>query len=154
MERKAAVGIPFLALIVAAISGMAMALQGSLNAALGKIIGTLETTFIVHVVGIAVVVTALYPFRLGAGNLALVKQAPWYTYLGGALGVLIIFGVTMSIPRAGVAKATTAIIIGQLATALIIDQCGLFGLEKMPFTLWKGLGLALLASGGYLMLGR
>lgn len=142
------------ALIIAALAGIAMALQGSLNAALGKIIGTLETTFVVHAVGIAVILAALYLFRLGAGDLALLKEAPWYTYLGGVLGVLIIFGVVVSIPRAGVANATTAIIIGQLASALIIDQCGLFGLEKVPFTLWKGLGLALLAAGGYLMLCR
>lgn len=147
-------GIPFLALSIAAIAGIAMALQGSLNAALGKIIGTLEATFAVHVIGVAVIILSLYVFGLGSGNLALIRQAPWYTYLGGALGVLIIFGVVVSIPRAGVANATTAIIIGQLATAMVIDQCGLFGLEKMPFTLWKGLGLACLAAGGYLMLCR
>jgi transporter family-2 protein len=141
-------------LIIAAIAGIAMALQGSLNTALGKIIGMLETTFVVHAVGIAVIAAALYLFRLGSGSLALLQDAPWYTYLGGVLGVLIIFGVTVSISRAGVANATTAIIIGQLVTALIVDQCGLFGLEKIPFTLWKGLGLALLAAGGYLMLGR
>lgn len=146
--------IPLFALIIAAVAGMAMAIQGSLNAALGKIIGTLETTLVVHLIGIAVVGSALYPFRLGTGNLTLLKEAPWYMYLGGALGVLIIFGVAMSIPYAGVANATTAIIVGQLVTALIIDQCGLFGLEKVPFTLYKGLGLACLAVGSYLMLGR
>lgn len=146
--------LPLVALLIAAASGVAMALQGSLNAALGKIIGTLETTFVVHIVGIAVIVSALYLLRLGSGDLTLIRQAPWYTYLGGALGVLIIFGVALSIPRTGVANATTAIIIGQLVTALIIDQCGLFGLERIPFTLWKGLGLALLAGGGYLMLCR
>lgn len=145
---------PIFALVIAALAGIAMAVQGSLNAALGKTVGTLEATFIVHVVGIAVIIAALYLFRWGAGNLALVKEAPWYTFLGGALGVLIIFGVVLSIPRAGVANATTAIIIGQLLTALLIDHCGFFGLEKVPFTLCKGLGLALLASGGYLMLGR
>ena len=75
--------IPFLALLIAAIAGMAMALQGSLNAALGKIIGTLETTFVVHIVGIAVIMSVLYLFRLGKGNLLLLKDAPWYTYLGG-----------------------------------------------------------------------
>ncbi len=68
--------------------------------------------------------------------------------------MLIIFGVTVSISRTGVATATTAIITGQLITALIVDQCGLFGLDKIPFTLGKGLGLALLAAGGYLMLSR
>ncbi len=146
--------IPFVALIIAAAAGIAMALQGSLNAALGKVIGTLEATLMVHVIGIAVIVAALFLFRLGSGHLALIKEAPWYTYLGGALGVLIIFGVVVSIPRAGVANATTSIITGQLITALIIDQCGLFGLERIPFTLWKGLGLVLLAAGGYFMLCR
>ncbi|NLA26514.1 MAG: DMT family transporter [Firmicutes bacterium] len=146
--------IPLIALIVAVIAGVAMALQGSLNAALGKIIGTFEATLVVHVVGIAVILAALYIFRLGTGNFALAKDAPWYTYLGGALGVLIIFGVVVSIARAGAANATTAIITGQLITALVIDQCGLFGLERIPFTPWKGLGLTLLAVGAYLMLCR
>ncbi|NLA11301.1 MAG: DMT family transporter [Firmicutes bacterium] len=146
--------IPAFALIIAAAAGAAMALQGSLNAALGRIIGMLETTFVVHIVGIFVIATALYLFRLGTGSLTLLKEAPWYTYLGGVLGVLIIFGVTVSISRTGVATATTAIITGQLITALIVDQCGLFGLDKIPFTLGKGLGLALLAAGGYLMLSR
>lgn len=146
--------IPLFALFIAALAGIAMALQGSLNAVLGKVIGTLEATFIVHAVGIAVILIALYLFRLGTGEIALIKEAPWYTYLGGVLGVLIIFGVVLSIPRAGVANATTAIIIGQLITAQVIDHCGLFGLEKVPFSLWKALGLALLALGGYLMLCR
>ena len=146
--------IPALALIIAALAGMAMAVQGSLNAALGKIIGNLETTLVVHVVGLAVISAALFLFRLGKGHLYLLKDAPWYTYLGGVLGVLIIFGVAVSIPRAGVANATTAIIIGQLITALLIDHFGLVGLEKVPFTFWKGLGLACLAAGGYLMFCR
>ncbi|HOB28609.1 MAG: DMT family transporter [Dethiobacteria bacterium] len=145
---------PLFALIIAAIAGMAMALQGSFNAILGKIIGTLETTLVVHLIGIAVVIIALFLFKLGTGNLALIKNAPWYTFLGGVLGVLIIFGVAVSIPRTGVANATTAIITGQLLTALIIDQYGLFGLDKVPFTFWKGLGLACLAAGGYFMLCR
>lgn len=146
--------IPLFALLIAAIAGMAMALQGSLNAILGKIIGTLETTLVVHLIGITVVIIALFLFKLGTGNLTLLKSAPWYTYLGGVLGVLIIFGVALSIPRTGVANATTAIIVGQLVTALLIDQYGLFGLDKVPFTFWKGLGLAFLAAGGYFMLCR
>ena len=74
---------PLFALIIAAIAGMAMALQGSFNAILGKIIGTLETTLVVHLIGIAVVIIALFLFKLGTGNLALIKNAPWYTFLGG-----------------------------------------------------------------------
>lgn len=140
------------ALLVAAVAGIAMAIQGSLNAVLGKIIGILETTFIVHLVGTAVVLLALFVFRLGTGDLSQFRDAPWYTYIGGALGVLIIFAVAFALPRTGVANATTAIIIGQVAAAMLIDQLGLFGLERIPINWWKGLGLGFLAAGGYFML--
>jgi transporter family-2 protein len=143
---------PLIALIIAAAAGVAMAVQGSLNAVLGKAVGALEATLIVHAVGAAVAMAALYVFRLGSGNLALFREAPWYTYLGGAIGVIIIMGVVFSIPRAGVANATTAIIIGQVATAMLIDQLGLFGLQKLTLSWWNGLGLVFLAAGGYFML--
>jgi bacterial/archaeal transporter family-2 protein len=146
------INVPLAALIIAAIAGTAMAVQGSLNAVLGRHVGMLEATMVVHAVGTAVALAALYLFRLGSGDLGLFREAPWYTYLGGVLGVIIIMGVVYSIPRAGMANATTAIIVGQVATAMLIDQFGLFGLEKIPISWWKGLGLAFLAAGGYFML--
>lgn len=139
-------------LIIAAVAGIAMAVQGSLNAVLSKFIGLTETTFVVHLTGTLIVVGALFIFRIGSENLTHWQEAPWYVYLGGALGVLIIFVVAFALPRAGVAKATTAIIIGQVTMAMLIDHFGLFGIEKAPVSWWKGLGLAFLAAGGYFML--
>jgi len=139
-------------LIIAAVAGIAMAVQGSLNAVLSKFIGLTETTFVVHLTGTLIVVGALFIFRIGSENLPHWQEAPWYVYLGGVLGVLIIFVVAFALPRAGVAKATTAIIIGQVTMAMLIDHFGLFGIEKAPVSWWKGLGLAFLATGGYFML--
>lgn len=141
-----------LALLIAAGSGVAMALQGSLNAALGKIIGLLETTFIVHLVGLMVVFLLLFVFQLGDGEWYRYTEAPWYTYLGGLLGVLIIYLVARSIPPLGVAVATTAIIVGQVMTACLVDHLGLFGLEKASFTWYRVAGTALMASGAFLIL--
>lgn len=143
-----------IALLLALIAGVAMAIQGSMNTGLGKVIGLLEATFIVHVVGLAVVLITLFLFRLGRGDLSKISQAPWYLYLGGALGVIIVYTVVASITRVGVASATTAIIAGQVGTALLIDHLGLFGLEKIPFTWLKGVGLVLLAAGAKFMLLR
>lgn len=144
---------PFvLALMVAAAAGIAMAVQGSLNAVLSKSVGLLETTFIVHLLGTVVVLLAFFVFRLGAGDLSMWKEAPWYTYLGGGLGVMIVFTVAFALPRAGVANATTAIIVGQVTMAMVIDHFGLFGLEQIPVNWWKGVGLLFLAAGGYFML--
>ncbi len=141
-----------LALLVAVVAGSAMAFQGSLNAVLGEKVGLLEATLIVHVVGL-LVLGALFAFQLGQGGLSEAPGAPWYTFLGGVLGVVIIFTVAAAIPRAGVANATTAIIVAQLTSAMIIDHCGWFGLQAIPFNWFKGAGLVLLAVGAYLMLG-
>ncbi|RKO68228.1 DMT family transporter [Desulfofundulus salinus] len=144
--------VRLLALAIAALSGVTMAVQGSLNAALGKVIGLLETTFVVHLVGLILVAVLLFGFHLGDGRLADYAQAPWYYYLGGMLGVLIVYAVVRSIPKVGVAPATTAIIIGQVLTASLIDHLGLFGLEKLPFTWHRVVGTLLMAGGAWFLL--
>lgn len=141
----------FFALLLALISGVAMAVQGSLNSALAKITGLLQATLVVHLTATIAVILLLF-FRLSPGSLTKIIQAPWYLLLGGLIGVLITYGVVASIPKVGVALATTAIIVGQVTMALIIDHWGLFGLDKIPFTWWKAVGLILLAAGARLML--
>jgi len=140
--------IPFL---IAAASGTLMAFQGSLNSGLSKFIGLMKATFVVQLTGTVIVLIALL-VGLGKEPWGKVAQAPWYTFLGGLLGVLIVYGVAASIPHVGVAIATTAIVVAQVTTALVIDHFGMFGLKEIPFTWWKAAGLALLAVGTKLML--
>ncbi|NLM53179.1 MAG: DMT family transporter [Firmicutes bacterium] len=140
------------ALLLAFIAGVAMAFQGSLNTGLGKIIGLLESTFVVHLVGTALILLLLFVLRLGKGDLGKITTAPWYLFLGGIIGVIIYYAVIASMARVGVAKATTAIIVGQVGTALLLDHFGCFGLEKVPFTWLKAVGVILLACGARLML--
>lgn len=143
--------LKWLVLIIAAGAGVTMAIQGTLNAVLGKATGLLEATFIVHLVGLAVAALLLI-FGLGEGRLFQHVSAPWYVYLGGVLGVIIVYGVVRSIPLIGVAPATTAIILGQVLTAGTIDCLGLFGMEKLPFNWFKVAGTLLIAGGAWLLL--
>lgn len=143
----------WIAIFLAMAAGIAMAVQGSLNAILGKTVGQMEATFFVHIIGTLATGVVLL-VGLGKGNLGKFMEAPWYAYLGGIISVLIIYGVAASIPKVGVAVATTAIIVGQVSTALLIDTFGLFGLSKVPFSLLKFGGLVLLAAGARLMLGK
>lgn len=141
-----------MALLLSFIAGVAMAVQGTLNTGLGKIIGLLESTFIVHIIGTVVLILLLFFLRLGRGDLSKLTNAPWYLYLGGIISVLILYTVQAGISRVGVANATTAIIVGQVGTAVLLDCLGCFGLEKIPFTWFKAVGVALLAAGAKLML--
>lgn len=144
-------GFNIIALAIAAVAGFAMAVQGTLNAVLGKFVGLIEATLIVHIIG-SVLAAIIVLIGLSKGDLGKWNQVPWYAYLGGILSVLIIYGVAASIPKLGVAVATTGIIVGQVSTAMLIDHMGCFGLEKVPFTLAKLAGLVFLAIGARLML--
>jgi bacterial/archaeal transporter family-2 protein len=146
--------LKILPLLIAAFSGVAMAVQGTINSALGKVIGLWESTFIVHLVGLLLVTLLLFICKLGDGCLTDILKAPWYSYLGGILGVLIIYSVVLSIPKVGVAPATTAIVLGQVLTAGLVDHLGLFGMNKIPFSLYNIMGTLLMAGGAWLILKR
>ncbi|NLY51311.1 MAG: DMT family transporter [Firmicutes bacterium] len=138
------------ALLIAALAGALMALQGTLNSALGKLAGLWEATFLVQITG-TLLVAGLLPL-IGDGSLGKLLEAPWYTWLGGVLGVAIIYTVAASIPKVGAASATTAIITAQVLTACIIDHFGLFGLKAVSFTWSRWVGGALLAAGAWFIL--
>lgn len=139
-------------LIIALFSGAAMAVQGTFNSVLSRITGLLGAGFIVHLTGTLVIFLLLFVFHTGQGNLPAAATAPWYTLLGGVLNVLIIYGVALAISRIGVANATTAIIVGQVLFALVIDHLGLFGARQVGCTWLQLVGLALLAAGAKLLL--
>ncbi|MBO8126202.1 MAG: DMT family transporter [Firmicutes bacterium] len=147
-------GFKLLALLVAALAGLSMAVQGSLNTALGKVTGLLEATFVVQAVATLTAGILLFVFDLGSGDLGALPDAPWYTWLGGAIGVVITYGVVFAISRAGVASATTAIIVGQILTAALIDHLGILGMERIPFPLNKMIGLILVAAGARILLAQ
>lgn len=140
----------FIPFIIAAAAGALMAVQGTFNSILSKFIGLLEGTLSVHIIG--TIIAGILVFFWGNGHFGKASQVPWYGWLGGVIGVLIILGVAVSIPKLGVGMATTAIIAAQLLTAYFIDHFGLFGMEQIPFTLWKLLGIVLIVSGAKLLL--
>ncbi len=141
-------------LIAAALAGVFMAVQGTFNSVLGKKIGLWETNLIVHLLGAVILLILLFVFKIGDGNWREYKEVPWFTYLGGVLGILIIYSVAASIPALGVTLATTSIVTAQLITAALIDQFGLFGVEPIPFNYLKGIGFVLLIVGARLILNK
>jgi len=139
--------LPFL---TAAISGIAMAIQGTINSSLSQKTSLLSATLVVHIIGTLVAFVAVL-----AGRAPLLKynwlSVPWYLYLGGVLSVLIVGLVAVSIPKVGVCNATTAIIIGQVSMAVLIDHFGWFGTSRLPWTSSQLIGVALFAAGAKLL---
>lgn len=139
--------LPFL---VAAVSGITMAIQGTLNSALSQKTHLLAATLVVHIIGTIVAVLALLFGKVHFFSYNWLS-IPWSYYLGGVLSVIIVGLVAVSIPKIGVCNATTAIIIGQVGAAVLIDHFGLFGVERLHWSAWQFLGLGLFAAGAKLL---
>ncbi|MEN6324814.1 MAG: DMT family transporter [Syntrophomonas sp.] len=137
---------------IAALSGAAMALQGTFNAALGKILGVWESTLLVHIIGTITALLIIIGLGMGIANFNKIDTVPWYAFLGGVLNVLIIYAIVRTIPKIGVGNATTAIIVAQILTAVLIDSLGAFGMKKFEFHYIDLLGIALLAAGAKILL--
>ena len=138
---------PFL---VAAISGIAMAIQGTINSSLSLKTSLLSATLVVHIIGTIVALIAALAWRSPLLKYHWVS-VPWYLYLGGILSVLIVGLVAVSIPKVGVCNATTAIIIGQVSMAVLVDHFGWFGMCRLPWTPWQLVGVGLFAAGAKLL---
>ncbi|MFW5986422.1 MAG: DMT family transporter [Bacillota bacterium] len=138
-------------LLIAALAGLTMAVQGTINSVLGKRIGIWQTNFLVHTTA-ALILAIMVIIKHSHIDFNLYKKVPWYLFVGGILAVAITYGVIVSIPRLGVAVATTAIITGQVLTAAAIDHLGVMGLEKVPFTWIRMVGILLLSLGVRLLL--
>ena len=137
-------------LLIAALAGASMAVQGAFNSVLGKKAGAFEASFVVHVIG-SILLGGLLVLGMGQGSLAKLKEAPWWSFLGGPLSVLIIWGVLTSVSAVGVSSANTAIVSAQIVTALILDFLGLTG-QKVTIGWMKLLGAAFLIAGVYFLL--
>lgn len=137
--------------LVILVVGALVALQGPTNALVGRaaaapVYGVLASlavsTALVGAVALA------WPVRPQPGALL---ALPWYAWLGGVYGAVILLGAVVAVPKLGAGPALVAALLAQTAFGLAIDHFGLFGLPPTPATPLKLGGLAVMV-GGALMI--
>ncbi len=83
--------------------------------------------------------------------LAEAAKAPWWNWIGGAMGAgLVLTGVLLS-HRLGAATFVACIILGQLTCSVLLDHFGLVGFSQHGVNPMRILGLGLLAAGVYVI---
>lgn len=135
-----------LALIIAVAGGIAGVFQSIFNANLSKVIGDSHANFVTHLGGTLVLVVILIT-GIPKGGFQSYREAPWYLYLGGVLGVFLIFTVIYSLPKIGVVASTAAFIVGQMVLSTVIDHFGWLGVDRIPFSFERIIGIGLLFLG-------
>ncbi len=138
-----------LGFLCALIAGAAMSIQGVMNTRLGDKVGVLETNALVQGVGFLLALVIVFCF--GKGNIRLLGQAPWYSWLGGVIAPIITVTVMLSIKGLSPTVAISTILLAQLTVAALIDAFGWLGSDQLPFTWQKYIGVGLMAAGVLMM---
>ena len=139
------------AVVLTAVVGGMVALQGPINSQLGKTIGTFQAAFFSFATGTIILAVIAALARGGLGQISEAKSlAPQYL-IGGALGACYVSSVLVTVRTLGAGGIVAATIAGQLTMGVIIDQFGLLGLDKDPISVSKAFGVLLLAVGTLLV---
>ncbi len=139
--------------LLALLTGFAITVQATLTSRTGAIIGDLQTGLLTSVLGGSLgLVVALSWYLIRPESWRLTGTAVVMLAVAGSLGLFIISGISFSLQRVGVAAGLAGLIFGQLMLSIVIDTRGMGGVEPIPLTLPRILGLAAMAVGVYLLL--
>ena len=86
-----------------------------------------------------------------AGGLGSTFDVSWYYLLGGLLGAVYVANALIAVSAIGAGGVAAATIAGQLTASVAIDRLGLFGLDQVPLSPERVIGVALLLAGTVLV---
>jgi bacterial/archaeal transporter family-2 protein len=138
------------AVVLTAVAGGLIALQAPINAGLGKETGSLPAALVSFTIG-TIALTAIVLLSGKAGGLANVGDASWYYLLGGLLGAVYVANALIAVTVIGAGGVAAATVAGQLTASVAIDRLGLFGLDQVPLSPGRVIGVALLIVGTLLI---
>ncbi len=141
---------PGVAVVLTACAGGLVAMQAPINSMLGKAAGTFAAASISFLIG----TTALVGITLLSGakvDLGAVGDLRWYYLTGGLLGAAYVTTVLVSVRALGAGGVTAATIAGQLTFSVVLDRLGALGLDEKPLSPARVIGVALLATGVFLI---
>jgi len=139
---------------LAVLAGLAGSVQVAVMGRFGDRIGVLEALTFATCVQLALSVAILLVVRLGTGGLGGAFRAPQWMWLGGLMGLTVVFTITFAQPRIGATATIGILIAGQLAMGAVIDRFGLFGVEEIGISWPRAVGIGLLGAGAALSLVR
>ncbi len=139
-----------LAVLLTAGAGGLIALQAPINAGLGRATGSLPAALVSFGVGTS-------PWRRSSCSAARrvgsssTFDVSWYYLLGGLLGAVYVANALIAVSAIGAGGVAAATITGQLTVSVAIDRFGLFGLDQVPLSPERVVGVALLIAGTVLI---
>ncbi|MFK9996203.1 DMT family transporter [Klebsiella aerogenes] len=121
-----------LMIILSLIGGALLSVQAAVNGRLGAQVGILRSAFLTFSIG--ALVTGLFIVFFAPQQSMTLLDVPKWQLLGAFCGVPYIVIMVLAVQRIGTATATVAVIFGQLAMSLLIDNFGWLGNSAIAFS--------------------
>jgi transporter family-2 protein len=142
------------AAVLAFAAGLGGAVQIAVQGRLGDRVGSIEAVATAAVVGLVFVLAVLLASRRSLAGIGEAIGGPKWQLLGGVMGVFIVLSITVAGPKIGIVATSAFLIAAQFGLAAVIDRFGWFGVERVPVTWPRVLGISLLLVGAALTLRR
>lgn len=128
-------------------AGSMAALQAPMNAALGRDLGSATGAATISF-GVGFLALLAMTMMLGEGsNLSRALVVNRWLLIGGVLGAFYVWAILWSVPVLGVVTAVSAMILGQLLVATLLDATGAFGQPIHDISLSRVAGIVLVGLG-------
>ena len=123
-------------------------IQFGINAELARWVASpLRATLVSFAVGTLVLVLAAIPLLAGWPAVGTLAHAPWWVWVGGALGAFYVLGSVVAAPRLGAVTLVAVILAGQAVASVLVDHFGWVGFPEHAVTPGRIVGVVLLAAG-------
>jgi transporter family-2 protein len=139
------------AFVVVLLGGAMIAVQGPINATLGRAVGSpVNAALISFLVGTLALVLIAGVQRVNP-DAALVRGLPWWAWVGGLCGAVFVTAAAYAAPRIGVASMLTLAVASQLVMAIALDHVGGLGVPVRSASAGRAAGIALVMFGAWLV---
>jgi transporter family-2 protein len=133
---------------LASVAGAAIAVQAAANGSLRTNLGDPRYAAFFSICGTFVTaVVVMLAIRPALPAATAFKAAPWWNWVGGPLGTVVVLAGAALTPKLGSASFIAAVVGGQLACSLVLDHFGLMDVPQFPLSFTRLLGAAMVFGG-------
>jgi transporter family-2 protein len=140
--------VVWLYLLFAFAGGVVLPFQAGINAQLADWLHSpVRAAFVSFLTGtIVLLVAAAFVFK-PQPSWGRIGDAPWWVWLGGALGAFYVAASIVSAPKLGAATLVALVVAGQALASLVVDQFGWVGFEPKHISVGRAIGMGLVGAG-------
>ena len=138
----------WLYLLFAFAGGAALPFQAGINAQLaGWLHSPVRAAFVSFLVGSLVLLVAAALVFKPLPSWGRLGDAPWWVWIGGALGAFYVAASIVTAPKLGAATLIALVVAGQALASLLVDQFGWVGFEPKHLSAGRAVGMVLVGAG-------